>query len=228
MPESTSDSPLNIRGLILGPAVITLGITLLRLAGELLHWSPRFFSAAPGGATPGLGPAIIGISWLPIFFGPYFAVKLARSGNGASSMWKTLGLAVLGFVIMIVGMFVGFAPQVKIPGKEVLEILLVVLAPTLVMLGWPALFKTLVVYGYAARIPVAIVMLFALSGHWGTHYDALPPNVAVPASFFGKYMFVAFVPQMIIWIAFTVLVGTIFGTIVAALVVRGKAAPAAS
>jgi len=228
MPESNPDSTLNIRGLILVPAVVTLGITLLRLAGELLHWSPQFFTAAAGGAAPGRFPAIVGISWLPILFGPYFAVKLARAGHGASSVWKTFGLSLLGLAIMVAGGFVGFAPVLKFPGREILGILLMVLGPTLVMLGWPALFKTLVAYGYAARIPVAIVMFFALRGQWGTHYDALPPNYPGPTSFVGKYMFVAFLPQMVLWIAFTVLVGAIVGTIVTALVCRGKTGATAS
>jgi len=223
MTESISGSALDIRGLILVPAVITLGITLLRLAGELAHWSPRFFSTAAGG-----GMAVVGISWLPILFGPYFAVKLARSGHGASSVWKTFGLSLLGMVIMVVGMFVGFAPQFKFPGREILGILLVVLGPTLITLGWPALFRVLVAYGYAARIPVAILMFFALRGHWGTHYDALPPNYSAPTSFFGEYMYVAFEPQMIFWIAFTVVVGSLLGTLVTAVVVRGKTVPAAA
>src|SRR5208337_4432350 len=145
MQESTSESSLDIRGLILVPAVITLGLTVLRLAGELQHWSPRFFSAAAGG-----GGAIIGISWLPFLFGPYFAVKLASSGHGASSVWKTFALSLLGMAIMVAGGFVGFAPQIKFPGREILGILLMVLGPTLVTLGWPALFKVLVAYGYAA------------------------------------------------------------------------------
>ncbi|HMD86721.1 MAG TPA: hypothetical protein VKO18_18690 [Terriglobia bacterium] len=221
MTESTSGSSLDIRGLILVPAVITLGLTLLRLVGELEHWSPRFFSTAAGG-----GMAVVGISWLPILFGPYFAVKLTRSGNGASGVWKTFGLSLLGLAIMVAGGFVGFAPQFKFPGREILGILLVVLGPTLVTLGWPELFKVLVAYGYAARIPVAIVMFFALRGHWGTHYDALPPNYSGPTSFFGQYMLIGFLPQMVMWIAFTVLVGALFGTLVTALVFRGKTAPA--
>jgi hypothetical protein len=223
MPESTSDTSLDIRGLILVPSVITLGITLLRLAGELAHWAPRFFSTAPGG-----GMAVVGISWLPFLLGPYFAVKLTGSGHGASGVWKTFGLSLLGIVIMIVGGIVGFGPQVKFPGKEIVGILLMVLAPTLVALGWPALLKVLVAYGYAARIPVAILMFFALRGHWGTHYDGLPPNYAGPTAFFGQYMFIGFLPQMVIWIAFTVLIGTLLGTIVTALVCRGKTAPSAS
>jgi len=217
--ESASDSPLNIRGLILWPAVITLGITLLRLGGELAHWSPLFFNAQAGG-----GSAIVGISWLPFILGPYFAVKLTQSGHGTSAIWKTCGLAVVGFVLMVVGMSLMFAPKIHFPGKLVVGLLLIVLGPTLVTITWPALFKTLVVYGYAARIPVAIVMFFALRGHWGTHYDALPPNMHLPASFLGTYLEIAALPQMVMWIAFTVLVGTILGTIVAGLALRGRAA----
>ena len=223
MPESTSDSSLNIRGLILVPALITLGITFLRLAGELAHWSPRFFSAAPGG-----GGALVGISWLPFVLGPCFAVKLTKSGHGAQSVWKTFGLSVLGLVIMIGGGFVGFAPHINFPLRQVIGILLIILAPTLVTLGWPALFKTLMAYGFAARIPVAIIMFFAVRGQWGTQYDVLPPNYSGPASFWGKYMFIAFLPQMVIWIAFTVLVGAFVGAIVTVLAFRGKSVPATS
>jgi hypothetical protein len=223
MSEPASGSTLNIKGLILLPAVITLAITLLRLAGELAHWSPRFFSAAPGG-----GLAIIGISWLPFLFGPYFAVKLTGSGQGAPSLWKAFGFALLGLVIAVAAIFLGNAGKLKFPGKLWVIYLLMVLGACVVVLGWPALFKVLVAYGYAARIPVAIIMLFAMRGHWGTHYDALPSNYAGPASFIGKYMMMAFVPQMVLWIAFTVLVGAFVGTIVAAIVGRGKATPAAT
>ena len=223
MSEPASGSKLNIKGLILFPAVITLAITLLRLAGELAHWSPRFFSPAPGG-----GLAIIGISWLPFLFGPYFAVKLAGSGQGAPSLWKALGFAVLGLVISVVAAYLGFAPQLKFPGKMWVGYLLMALGASVVTLGWPALFKVLVAYGYAARIPVAVVMIFAMLGHWGTHYDVLPPNYSGPTSFFGQYMMIAFLPQMVIWIAFTVLVGALVGTIVAAIVCRGKATPSAA
>ena len=223
MPESSSGSSQEIRGLVLIPAIITLGITLLRLAGELAHWSPRFFSPAAGG-----GFAIVGISWLPFLFGPYFAVKLARSGQGASGVWKTFGLGLLGFAIIVAGGYEGFGPQFKFPGREIVGMLLVVLGPILVTFGWPALFKVLVAYGYAARIPVAILMFFALRGQWGTHYDALAPNYTEPTSFWGKYMMIAFLPQMVSWIAFTVLVGAIFGSVVTAVMVRSQTAPVAS
>jgi hypothetical protein len=160
--------------------------------------------------------------------GPYFAAKLTKSGYGAASVWKTFGLSVLGLVVMFGGGFVGFAPHINFPLRQVIGILLMILAPTLVTLGWPALFKTLVAYGFAARIPVAVIMFFAIRGQWGTHYDVVPPEYSGPTSFLGKYMLIAFLPQMVLWIAFTVLVGAFVGTIVTALAVRGKPVPATS
>ena len=111
-------------------------------------------------------------------------------------------LSLIGLAITVWGGFLGFGPQFKFPGREILGILLIVLGPALITLGWPALFKVLIAFGYAARIPVAVVMLLALRGHWGTHYDGLPPDYAAPASFFSQYMVIALKPQMVLWIAF--------------------------
>ena len=71
--------------LILVPSLITLAITVLRLEGELHHWGSPWFNNSAGG-----GGAIVGISWLPIIFGPYFALKLASSGEGTSSYGQGL------------------------------------------------------------------------------------------------------------------------------------------
>jgi hypothetical protein len=223
MSEPASGFKPSIRSLILVPAAISLVITLLRLTGELAHWSSLLFNPAAGG-----GGAIVGISWLPLFFGPYFAVKLRGSGQGAPSLTRAFGFTLLGWVIAIAGGFVGFAPQFQFHGKEGLGILIMALGASIVTLGWPALFRTLAAYGYAARIPVAIVMFFAMRGHWGTHYDALPPRYQEPASFLAKYLQIALVPQLILWVAFTILVGSLVGTITVALAFRGRTASAAS
>jgi hypothetical protein len=45
MTDQHEDLPL--RSLILVPAIITLAVTLLRLGGELLRWSPTFFWPTP-------------------------------------------------------------------------------------------------------------------------------------------------------------------------------------
>ncbi len=55
-------------------------------------------------------------------------------------------------------------------------------------------------------------MYFAIRGSWGTHYDALPPE-AVPASFWPKFLEIALIPQLIFWIAYTIIVGTLVGAI---------------
>src|SRR5579859_6464268 len=87
MSETHSGSRPSTMQLIMVPSVITLAVTILRLVGELQQWSPRFFSTAAGG-----GGAIVGISWLPILFGPYFALKLAGAAAGPESKGKAIGL----------------------------------------------------------------------------------------------------------------------------------------
>jgi hypothetical protein len=216
MVEMNSSSRVPITRLILIPSAITLAVTLLRLIGELQHWSPTLFNPAPGG-----GGAIMGITWLVLIFGVYFALTLSGAGEGPARIGKATLFAVLGFVAMIAGAFVGFAHQIQFPGKVVIGLLVIVAATALQFFAWPALFKVLLAYGYAARIPVAIVMFFAIRGNWGTHYDALPPDFP-EKSFWPKYLQIALVPQLVFWIAFTVIIGTLFGSIATAIFSRRK------
>jgi hypothetical protein len=86
-------------------------------------------------------------------------------------------------------------------------------------------------YAFAARIPVLIVMYYAMAGNggagWGTHYDAVNPMLA-HMPFWRKYINAAILPQMTLWIGWTVIFGAIFGSILAAIARRGKqATPAA-
>src|SRR3989442_9935406 len=84
----------SLRRLILGPALITLAITLLRLVGELSRWSPSLFNREPGG--PG---ALVGIVWLIPVFGIYFALRLARAGERPTGVGRTLARAAVAFVL---------------------------------------------------------------------------------------------------------------------------------
>ena len=128
--------------IILIPALITLGITLLRLVAELMDLPAWLANRGPGG--PG---ALIGISWLPPILGVYFALKLAGA-----------------------------------PGKL-----------------WKNLFKTLFLYGLAARIPVIIIMALAIFGNWGTHYDAFAPGVYTDLTPFMKLLLGGLIPQLVFW-----------------------------
>lgn len=221
MAEITSNNRTPIVRLILVPSIITLLITLLRLTGELRQWSPTLFSPSPGG-----GGALVGITWLVLVFGVYFALRLASDANGPSSVGRSIGMAVIGLVLMAVGVFIAAAPQVNIPGKLVIGLLLFAAATALQFRTWPALSKVLLAYGYAARVPVVILTFFAIQGNWGTHYDVLPPGY-VETSFWTRYAQTTLVPQLIFWVAFTVVVGTLFGSIATAIRSRqGVSVPA--
>ena len=210
----------SVKQLILVPALITLGVTVLRLVGELQNWNPIFFNRSPGG-----GGAIVGISWLVIVFGAYFALRLVGAGQGPSGAGRAIGFAALGLLVAIAIGFAGAAlianPAVQIWAFVVGSVLAVPVA----FRGWPALAKTLLAYALAARIPVALVMLFAIMGDWGTHYDAPPPNFP-PTSPIVEWLLTGLVPQLTIWIYVTVVGGMVVGGIAAALARRRSPAPA--
>jgi len=225
MEETRSTS---IAGLITIPALITLGITILRLVGELEHWPKPWFNASAGG-----GGAIIGISWLPLIFGPYFALKLAGAGDRPSSAGKSIGLAFAGLAVMVVGgVLIGVVMAMHHPSLTVIGYLVMLLGAFIPGIGWPSLGKCLLAYAFAARIPVVAVMYLAMSANggqgWGTHYDAAPPNVQFP-SFGTRFLYSGVLPQLCFWIGWTVVAGAIVGTVANAITRRGKqAAPAAA
>lgn len=219
MADASTPSSLRITRLILIPALITLLVTLVRLTGELMNWSPVLFSRAEGG-----GAAVVGITWLPIIFGPYFALRLFDRNHAPSSFGKTIGFAVVGFLILLFGSVVALTPMVKFPGHIVVGLLLMALAGALQFVSWKTLAKTLIAYAYAARIPVAIVMFFAMRGTWNTHYDAVPPQFESLA-FWPKYLYLAVAPQLVMWIVYTMTVGAFCGGIYTAIVRRKKVTP---
>ena len=210
----------SVSRLILVPAVITLGVTLLRLVGELKHWPSPWFSAAAGG-----GGAVVGISWLPILFGPYFAMKLAGAGDRPASIRKALGFAFLGLLVYFAG---GVWLQAILRHPSVLALLpfLLMLAAAFVPgMAWRSLGNTLIAYAFAARIPVVMVMFFAMRANdgagWGTHYDAVPPTLAqLPLA--PKFFYLGVMPQMTTWIGWTVILGSLFGSLVVLGTRRGK------
>jgi hypothetical protein len=217
---------ISVTSLITIPALITLGITILRLVGELEHWPKLFFNTAGGG-----GGAIVGISWLPIIFGPYFALKLARAGDRPSSLGKAVGYTLLGLVVLFLSAVLAGATRSHLLILTVVAFLVMLVAAFIPGIGWRSLGNALVAYAFAARIPVLIVMFLAMRGNggqgWGTHYDAVDPMFA-HAAFARKFFYMAILPQMTMWIVWTVVLGSIIGIIAVAVARRGKqAAPVA-
>ncbi len=217
MSEMTSKKHVSIAQLILIPSVITLAITVLRLVGELQHWSETLFNPEPGG--PG---SIIGITWLAPIFGVYFALKLSNAGEGPRQTGRAILYSALGLIVMFAGGFVAFGLQDRFPGQLILGLLIIAASAAIQFPAWPALFKTLIAYAYAARIPVTILMFFAIRGQWGTHYDVLPPDFPPETGFWETFMLIGFLPQLIFWVAFSVVTGSLFGSIATALLRRRK------
>ena len=212
MPEPSRPRVLD---LVLIPAIITLGVTVLRLVGELQGWSPRLFNRAAGG-----GGALVGISWLPLVFGVYFALRLVDAGERPASAWRALGLAVLGLAIVPAALFTANAMKAPQLGMLVTAAIAFVIGGIVAGRGWPALGRVLFVYALAARVPVAALMLPAIVGKWGTHYDVLPPNFP-PMSDVATWALIGLFPQLTICVGFTIIVGAIVGAATAA-IARGK------
>jgi hypothetical protein len=215
----TDAASVRVGRLILWPAVVTLAVTLLRIVGELQGWSPRLFSREAGG-----GGALVGIAWLVPVFGAWFGWKLARAGERVASVGRALGTVILAFAAMPVAGFVlsklGVSPfsPATLVGYAVVSVLALLAA----LRAWPALGRTLLAYALAARIPVALVMLVAILANWGTHYDVMPPNVPEMTPALYKWFMIGLLPQMTIWLWFTVVVGGLFGIAAGAIASRGR------
>ncbi len=214
-------SETNITKLILIPSLITLAITILRLVGELMNWTPILFNRNPGG-----GGALLGISWLPLILGIYFARKLIQAGDVPETSGGRVILSAIGGIALMFGaayFAFGQGPSLDSPVKFIAGILAFVIAMLVPFNAWRKLFKALFTYGLAARIPVALLMLFAIQGNWGTHYD-VPPSPDFPVTeWFTKYLLIGLIPQLFVWIPFTVLSGALTAGITAAIMQRGKA-----
>ena len=217
----SDEAPVSTGKLVLVPAVITLGVTLLRLFGELQGWSPRLFSREAGG-----GGALVGISWLVPIFGAWFGWTIARSGS-VPRLGRALGLTLVAFALVpALGLAARAAGLAEVSLTTfALYVVGAIVGAVLGLRAWPALGRTLLAYALAARVPVALVMLLAIFGNWGTHYDVPPPGLP-PMGPFQKWLLIGLLPQMTIWIWFTVVVGCLFGLGAAALARRRAAATA--
>src|SRR5512143_520473 len=128
-------------------ALVALVVTLLRLAGELRGWSEAWFSRATGGLVPaGAVSWVVGITWLALPFGAWFAWRLARSGAAAPRAGRAILVSVLALVLLYGGgrlVQVLASRLVRALGLGLVGFLLVswtvaVLAAILAWRAWPA------------------------------------------------------------------------------------------
>jgi hypothetical protein len=205
----------SLRRLILVPALVTLAITLLRLTGELLQWSPRLFDRSAGG-----GAALIGIVWLIPVFGAWFALQLQKAGQAPAGLKRAFGRAGLAFLCATAGFVLAILILPKSPvGQLALFTVVTIAAIVIARPGWPELWRVLLAYGVAARLPVLVIMFLSIFLGWDTHYAKPRPDFP-PMGPWGLFFWTALLPQGSIWIYLTIVGGMLFGA--AAVAIRRK------
>jgi hypothetical protein len=205
----------------LPPALIALAVTLLRLAGELQGWSEAWFSRATSGLVPeGAVSWLVGITWLALPFGAWFAFRLARSGAAIPPGGRAVLLAMLALVVLYGGTRLVSLLRLGFPGFLLAIWTVGVLAAVLAWQAWPALGRVLFAYGLLSRAVVALVMFLAMRGRWGTHYDYADMPRVLELPFGTAYLMFAFIPQLVFWLAYTIVLGMVAGTLLAALRAR--------
>lgn len=147
----------------------------------------------------GFGP--YEIAWLVPVFGAYFAVCLAKSEESAPAPARLLKSSLLPLALFGAGLML-LRPTSG--GMAVVSLVTIVL----IRRAWPRLGTLLLGYALAARLPVIITMLGATLNGWETVYDVSPYSVLA-----------GLLPQLTVWIGFTVVVGSLAGGL--ALAVRG-------
>jgi hypothetical protein len=194
--------------------LISLAITALRLVGELRRWSPDYFSRFPGG---GLSP--LGITWLVPLVGLYFGWRLQRQGFRPPSLPQlalqpTLALAFAAGALLLVDRLRTLAHMRPLTWQEWLTMWAVasVVAAAVAFLSWPTLGRPLLAYALLTRLAVTAVMALATRRGWGTHYDAAPPRFPVMPPL-RRWLWTGLLPQMTIWVAFTIGVGALFAAL---------------
>jgi hypothetical protein len=58
-------------------------------------------------------------------------------------------------------------------------------------------------------------MFFAYRYNLGTHYDAVPPDLPAGIGFWPKHQWLAFFAQLVFWVATTIVIGMLCGSVAA-------------
>jgi hypothetical protein len=217
-----ADKPSGTGSLLLLAGALTLVVTLLRLTGELQGWNAFLFNAE--GPGPESRQGWFGITLLIPIFGFWFGARLRRTTGepphaGRAAVFYGLAAAVL---------FGGFALAmqtglIRMPTKELpaaptgmaWALVFVAAAIAVAFAAWPRLSALLFAYALLARIPVIAITFLADAKGWDTHYTKLPADFVLPDGM-SKAVFLS-LPQLTFWVAFTMLVGGLFGALGAAL-----------
>lgn len=209
-----TDRTPGIWSLVLVPAVVTLVVSVVRLAGEVRGWSEPLF----------VSPGFVGIMGLIPVFGVWFGLRLRRATGQPPHAGKAALRFAIGAAVLVGGFAAGMATGlITMPDREHPQeasglpyaLGAVGLAGVVMFTAWPRLAVTLLVYALLARIPVVVITWLALERGWETHYTHLPPGLLLPADV-SKLAFLA-TPQLAYWPVVTLGLGGLCGCLGAAL-----------
>ena len=211
-----SDAKLSTTRLILLPSILTLGVSIARLACEVQGVIPP----TSGGA---LSP--LGIGWLILLFGGYFGFRLTRAGSTPNvappALWSLLLiLAVLGVGYWL---FKDIDPNNSSDSAFLMfaeKFLALIIALGCAALGtillWTRLAWTLFCYGLFARAGVMVITWLAKYMDWDTHYTKLGP-AGVTKDMMATLEATS-IAQFGLWVPATV----VFGAFLGGLFAKGK------
>src|SRR5262245_38862352 len=207
---------------ILVPALVTLLVTALRFAGELLELGPPLFGRQGGGG----GGALVGIGWLIPVFGAVFALRLLRAGHSLARPVSALATLLLGTGFVGVAFAIAGLLMAPTPWAMAVGACGSLLAGLCAFHAWRELGRLLFAYAIAARVPVmALAFVDAFLG-LGTHYGKLalgtPEYAALPRAL------VPCLAQAVFWVPLTLLFGGLAGMLALALGGRRARAPTAT
>ena len=186
------------------PVVISLGVIVVRLFGELAEASPILFSQWPEAPGHGFAFRAVAVSWLALPFGAHFARRLMERGDGPRSVKRAALIAGVALLCLYP------VPMLASIGVAVYA---AVVLSSLVALAWtwPALARTMAAYALPVGAILVAVILFAWTAGWGTHYDlqSIGPRI-VPSLLHPHYFRGA-----ALWLATTMLAGLLAGSLTA-------------
>ena len=176
--------------------------------GAQLGWPELYYMSV---TAHGVAMAYVLTTFFILGFGYFVAVtSLERPLPGLPWAWAAFWVAVAGVILTVIPIAMGRA--------------------TVLFTFYPPLTASAFFYIGLVLVVVAswvwcLLMLVAMQGNWGTHYDARP-SYPPQMSALGWWVGIGLVPQLFFWIHVTIVLGALFG-IVAAAVARRRGTAAA-
>jgi hypothetical protein len=220
------DSKPSVLGLVVLPTIVTLCVNAARAYAEFHGDVTR---------QTGGGGALLGIVWLPLLFGAWFAFRLGGAGSlpRLRPGWPWVLVSLLLLVGTVASQIVGidradksdaaFA-SLRVSVLTIVGVALPIAAFQFVI--WRRLALTLLVYALVARGMVLFLTWLAKSNGWDTHYTKFGP-AGLETDMAGT-MVSASIAQLGFWVPFTMLTGMLTGTALQAFASRRSGGHSAS